>query len=57
MERDPAAVLQAAIRGVVERLPDAVKEEKSESNEFQPARYFVGTKTGYFFGTGAQGTG
>ena len=55
MERDPAAVLQAAIRGVVDRLPESLKEEKEET--FQAARYFVGSKRGYYFGTGDEGTG
>lgn len=57
MERDPAAVLQAAIRGVVDRLPDAIKDEKEPVVQFQPARYFTGTQRGYYFGTGDQGTG
>lgn len=57
MERDPAAVLQAAIRGVVDRLPETVKEEKVDAVAFQPAKYFVGEKEGFYFGTGEQGTG
>ena len=57
MERDPAAVLQAAIRGVVERLPEKLKDEKDKVQEFQLARYYVGPKRGYYFGTGEQGTG
>ena len=57
MERDPAAVLQAAIRGVVDRLPETVKEEKADTVTFQPAKYFVGPKQGFYFGTGDSGTG
>jgi len=58
MERDPAAVLQAAIRGVVERLPGTIKEAQVDAaSEFQQARVFVGPKRGYFFGTGKDGTG
>lgn len=57
MERDPAAVLQAAIRGVVDRLPETVKEETVDTVNFQPAKYFVGKKEGYYFGTGDNGTG
>lgn len=57
MERDPAAVLQAAIRGVVDRLPESVKEEKPDVVTFQPARYFIGRKEGFYFGTGNNGTG
>ena len=57
MERDPAAVLQAAIRGVVDRLPETVKEEKVDAVTFQPAKYFVGRKEGFYFGTGDNGTG
>lgn len=57
MERDPAAVLQAAIRGVVDRLPDTVKDDKEQLPEFQQARYFTGSQKGYYFGTGEQGTG
>lgn len=57
MERDPAAVLQAAIRGVVDRLPETVKEEKVDVVSFQPAKYFVGPKEGFYFGSGTNGTG
>lgn len=57
MERDPAAVLQAAIRGVVDRLPESVKEDKADSVTFQPAKFFVGRKDGFYFGTGPEGTG
>ena len=57
MERDPAAVLQAAIRGVVDRLPESVKEEKADVVTFQQAKYFVGRKDGFYFGTGSNGTG
>jgi hypothetical protein len=57
MERDPAAVLQAAIRGVVERLPDTIKDQVDTASDFQQAKTFVGPKKGYFFGTGKNGTG
>ena len=57
MERDPAAVLQAAIRGVVDKLPETVKEEKLDAVTFQPAKYFVGQKEGFYYGTGENGTG
>ena len=58
MERDPAAVLQAAIRGVVDKLPEAVKEDRSGApSDFQPAKFFVGHRAGFYFSTGPNGTG
>lgn len=55
MERDPAAVLQEAIRGVAERYP-AFRAEQADSG-FEQAKVFAGPKRGYYFGTGKQGTG
>lgn len=51
-------MLQAAIRGVVDKLPEAVKEDRSGApSDFQPAKFFVGHRAGFYFSTGPNGTG
>ena len=56
MERDPQAVLQAALRGL-ERPDQAASSLSQRRATFIPAQVFRGANPGYYFSLGSQGLG